>query len=446
MNNIQIRFFIVLLLMIAFKEVTAQKNHECPVAYFLVKPLGVNQNYDTLVTFDTLDIKKGRWIQTFDKKGNTLSQVTQTWKNDKWITQNRLSSTYDKNNNQLNLFLESSLISNHLDTVGQYYYTYDSRGNELSELSKICFNNTCMNAESKSSTYDSKGNKLTYLEKEWDSNGWKNKTSWTYKYYPNGNKLSETYKSFHNNLALRGGKKSFTYDANNNVLIELSQDWKNNTWVNSYQIKNSYDSNNNKLNEVLQYWKENVWISNQRENYSYDAMNNLLTHIKEELKYNTWDSILFIKNIYDSKKNKLSELKKYWVTNLNMTNNNIDRTTLTYDTNGNMLTQLFEIFNKNNNTWENYKEETFTYDTVENILSHTILNEHSSSGTNPTRVVFTYNTFNGTTSGKKETLRDNNWTPFQGMSNCELEYHFNKTIKQPLGSYRFEASYISLKQ
>jgi len=90
--------------------------------------------------------------------------------------------------------------------VSQYFYTYDTDGNQLSYLRQNWNGSDWVNSYQVTYTYDTDGNRLSYLSQNWDGSDWVNSYQVTY-----------------------------TYDTDGNRLSYLSQNWDGSDWVNSYQ-------------------------------------------------------------------------------------------------------------------------------------------------------------------------------------------------------------------
>ena len=207
--------------------------------------------------------------------------------------------------------------------------------------------------------------------------------STSYTYYSNnrGGDLTHTMKydvatnmnfvgdtAFNNNLNYLQ-----TFDANNNILTTITQVWSSGAWVNSTNIVYSYNAAGQIASKVYQSWGGASWVNTSEEVYSYNTAGELYLD-----QTNVWNSLTssFLpssQNIYyydgtgrllqevDQTYNSVSGLYDYTsqilytyslITNTTTYSNwtgsafvNNYMYTDTYDSTGDLLTDLYQTFN-----------------------------------------------------------------------------------------------------
>ena len=264
---------------------------------------------------------------TYDSKGNELTEVHQAYSGGSWGNVYRNTMTYDNNSNILTALSENwtggSWVNSFLNT-----YTYDGSGNPVSAVAQMWMNSAWVNSSRNSFTYDNSHRMLTSMAEYWTSGAWLNSNRDTYTYDVNGNLVSTLSDNWINNAWTTSNKETDTYDNNHNQLTTLNQSWFNNAWVNINRTTSTFDGNHNRLTYIAETYSNSAWVASSRITVTYDANNNLLTQLEE-----TW-------------------FNSAWV--------NRTRNTKTYGSNNNMLTLLAEFWT--NNAWVNSSKQLFTYD------------------------------------------------------------------------------------
>ncbi len=125
----------------------------------------------------------------------------------------------------------------------------------------------------------------------------------------------------------------------------------------------------------------------ERHSYTYDTKGNLLTKLIEVYDYPSYMGYLRFTNTYDLQGNISRAVTEIW---LNTAWVNSNSHTYTTDTEGNILTDLSQTWS--NGEWVNNFNDTYTYDSKNNIL--TDINEKWLNGTweNYFRNTYTYDT------------------------------------------------------
>jgi hypothetical protein len=100
-------------------------------------------------------------------------------------------------------------------------------------------------------TYDTNGNQLTDLVEYWQNIVWVNCYKYTYTYNANGNMLTYLSESWQNNAWINWEKYTYTYDANGNSLTGKHEQWVNNNWVMSSNVYINFYYSSNKIVELV---------------------------------------------------------------------------------------------------------------------------------------------------------------------------------------------------
>jgi len=268
-------------------------------------------NWDTIITYDTLNVKQQRLTQTFDANYNVLSLLIEQWLSNAWTSLYRYSYTYDINGNILIEFVEE-WQSNIWVNYTRNTYTYDISGNILTKLYEQWQSNAWANLYKFSFTYDSNGNMLTRLYEKWQNNSWVNYSRYTYTYDNNNNRLTWLYEQWQNNSWVNCNNSIYTYDSNNNLLTEFVEDWINNAWGNSWNYIYSYDTNGKMLTWLGDQWLNSTWENSFIHNYSYDVNGNMLSDVEEIFQNNIWVNFIRFIYTYDANENSLTGELEGW--------------------------------------------------------------------------------------------------------------------------------------
>jgi hypothetical protein len=284
--------------------------------------------YDTIITFDSLDVFLYRYTQTFDMNGNIVTNKVEEWMDYFWFARQEESFTYDINGNQISslkvliirannsdIFIESEKITSTYDIKGKKLtklmesivgtidikntYSYDIKGNLQTQLNEInirlteVLNDNWMNVSKFTYTYDNYGKILTELKENWKvEDAWEKKTKKVYTYDKSNNILVLLSKKWQSDTWTDTLKSTYTYDGSGNKLMDLCEFWLNNTWANSFRHNFTYDINGNMLSDLIEVWLNDNWINNERYTYTYDVNGNSLS-----AKYEKWQNGIWKPNI-----------------------------------------------------------------------------------------------------------------------------------------------------
>lgn len=433
-------FLIIGLLNLYSLNVNSQEKHRSPVAYILVKEFGGKQNFDTLVTFDTIGNKVDRWVQTFDKQGNTLTQTKEKWNNNKWITENQITSTFDKAGNQLTCFLASNKKSITYDA--QYFYKYDSKGNELSESAKMCYGGKCEDGSMRIFTYDSRGNKLTKIEKEWKDNQWIITNECFYSYDKKGNMLSETYKSYHNKLLMTGGRYTYQYNQKGKLINKIGETLIDGLWVLNHRLIYTFDEFDNELSMTHQRYDNGNWINLQREVCTYDSKSNKLSKTEEDWKNGSWKTKLISEWEYDSLKRVITQEISSPEIGIPLV---ISRLTYQYNNDeGNLTEQRY--YTRQNGRLVFVELINQDYNKRGMLIRREIQSFGEGNHGKTIRYEYTYDENNSSVVGKVDKIVGETYTPTQIVNDSGLGFYFDNKNKMPTyHCHRFKASLVSVK-
>ena len=87
-------------------------------------------------------------------------------------------------------------------------------------------------------TYDVNNNMIEYLWQDWDGSNWVNYWKYTYTYDMNNNLIEGIEQNWNGSNWVNDRKRTYTYDGNNNRIEQLLQTWDGFNWVNYW--KNTY--------------------------------------------------------------------------------------------------------------------------------------------------------------------------------------------------------------
>lgn len=245
--------------------------------------------------------------------------------------------------------------------------------------------------------------------------------------------LYDSYEQFAYNPTIeqweKYSKTSFTYDANNFIQQRTEKRWNstNSVYENYFQVFLIY-TNGVLMQDISQQWSGTAWINNSKNNYEYDSNNNQTKKTNSD-----WDAINDVwendyQNIYTyTGNNKTEQVNQLW-NSATLVWDNSSRHVYTYNTNGNQLTDRYDIwvasawqysyrttntYNSNNlktlylsedwdnggMVWENDYRYIYSYDGNDNQTNYTMQNwdDIASAWENEEKTDYTYDSFNSTT-------------------------------------------------
>jgi hypothetical protein len=317
-------------------------------------------NWDTIVTYDTLNAILERRLQTFDTKGNVLTKTIEKRLSNSWVSDKKYTYSYDADSRLQNT-LYQSWLNNSWSNHESYTYYYDISGFLTTYLYEEWQNNSWVNANRESYTYDADGNRLSYLEEKWIDNNWRNYNKGTFTYNQNGKVLTFFHQVWMENNWMNACRFTSTYGASGNLLVYTFEMWITDKWENFQRSFFIYDSGNNKLSETVENWETNSWINSRKNIYTYDPEGLELTNTYLIWQTNQWINLQKDSLVYDEFGNQSTKFIKLWEVNEWVYRG---RFTYIYDDNGNALNGQYEkllaccwtpeiewlpLFSKNNN-------------------------------------------------------------------------------------------------
>lgn len=283
-------------------------------------------------------------------------------------------------------------------------------------------------------TYDANNNQTNELGQQWFVNKWWNYFQYTYVYDLDNNMINETDLYYTDTTNICDNDYSLnricTYDTNNNMTDSINQRWNytSNSWANSTKYTFTYDTNINMIKKLYQLSSGGVgWINDRQWTYTYNSHNDIKSELQSYFDGSTWNSSNQILYTYDIYYNMIKALEKVingsWV--------NSYQTIWTYDTNNNIISQLYQYWN--GNSWENNIICSCTYDLNNNRTSVFQQNWNGSAWENAFITYYTYNTNNNLigeyrqswVSGAWENWCEFIWTICGDNNNCMRTQNFN---------------------
>lgn len=207
-------------------------------------------------------------------------------------------------------------------------------------------NGTPTNTNLYENTYDAENRLIQEVVKEWLNGAWTNADRETNTYGPYGitNVLVEQW----NGSAWEGSYRiSYTYDAEGNETSGQRDIWSGGMWVGSVKTISTYNANNQRTTKVTQNLVSNNWRNQSRDNFTFDSEGNVISAI-----YESWNTV---NNVWQFS----------------------SRVFLTYTATGKLATQVRQAYTNGN--WVEDTRETWTYNGQGNLTGN--LKETYASGT-----------------------------------------------------------------
>ncbi len=216
-----------------------------------------NANLISIVSLiDTL--QNGQWenyqqeLNTYNTNGNELTNLSQFWENGQWMTYSTDTSTYDINRNRLTNISENwnngQMIQYDSDTC-----TYDANGHKLTDLNENNFNPSQPSKTLDTYTYNQNGNKISDLTQTWSSGQWVNIMLNTYTYDAGGHQLADSNDIWGSQwiFTTRGSK---TYNGSGQLTVDSTIEWTGSQSILTQLLVNTYDANGNLISSFQQGW------------------------------------------------------------------------------------------------------------------------------------------------------------------------------------------------
>jgi hypothetical protein len=298
---------------------------------------------------------RDKWLYTYDKSGNCLSDIRRHWLNNTWV----------------------------LDEKGTY--TYDNMGNQLTSLSDQWLNNAWVNSNRITNTYDKSDNQLTHLTEWWSNNEWINSERLTYNYNDKNNELSFLWEHWINGAWVNMRRFTYSYDESGNCIASLCQTGDNGEWVNQEKDSYTFDNSGNNLTYNIEFWTEGVWQNSRRGNYTYDNNGNSLSGLFEQWKNDSWEGVERYTSDYDNAGDQIKSLNETysdgkWVNSY----------LYLYSYDNNEHKSVYTGFIWTNDAWKNYSRYSYIEDMSGNRLYELLEGGVDSSWVNVYKDNYTY--------------------------------------------------------
>jgi hypothetical protein len=223
----------------------------------------------------------GRWVnyvrdtRTYDFKNHQLSWLHEGWMNGQWVNEFRNMCTYDFNGHLLSdvwdEWLEGELVRSDRTT-----YTYDSTGNLLASFYEHWAGELLLDSERSTYTWDYDGNLLSQLiEQRWTNGQWEYASHFTFTYDSRGNRLSELEERWSNGVWVNSCRTTYGYDSNEHLLLWLYEQWQGGHWVAEWRYTTIYDHSGNQLSTLYEQWESQQLVDGWRSTCTYDSHRNL---------------------------------------------------------------------------------------------------------------------------------------------------------------------------
>lgn len=270
-----------------------------------------------------------RWISTFDSKGNQLTELYQFYSSNTFENSKLITKTYNANDKVLSS-LEQTYDAGNSQWVNNKKFELSYTGNNVADSA--------------------------YFTWSAGSSSWQEDVRLTYTYNGQGKILSSLFKE----LTVNKSKREFTYDANGNETKNEFFSWSSGAWVPINKEEKTYNAGNNMLTFSIFNYNQGTmtYDKGSQYGYTYDANGN------ETLKETrNWDGSQYVASLRNG---------KTWSTN--------------------KLTQTTVQFN--NAGWVTAERDDYVYN-AQNLLSQMI--RYRLQGGPPTlqidsRLNYTYNT------------------------------------------------------
>lgn len=291
---------------------------------------------DTITSFDTLNTRAQRAINTCDTNGNILTKLLQIYANNEWVNSYQYSYSYDANGNVLirlyekweNIYRVTNTIDvngNIIFGIGENWYsdtdtwgnyakatmTYDANGNLLTRLNQSWNYYGWENYIKDTFVYDDNGNVLVKITEVWENDSWNNETRITNTYNSSNkitSRLSES--AYYSGPYQNSGRNTYTYDANGNLIVLLTESWQSNSWANLSKTTYTVDANGDVISLIIENWENSVWVFGSKDSYEYDANGNSIKGKTEHVINSFWKPYYwyfglpyYLNGIYDNYSN-----------------------------------------------------------------------------------------------------------------------------------------------
>jgi len=277
-----------------------------------------------------------------------------------------------------------------------------------------------------------------------------------YTYSINGLQTENLLKDSLNGIWVNNSRTQQTFNANDKVTQQLSQQWKNNTWRNTVRYLYSYDLNNNLLTNVPQLWDtlNSSWILNGFiQSYVYDINNNNIKRVQSYWNIGVVSDSIKFTMTYNANGNELTNLTENWTTSNPMWRNG-QLSSNSYNTNNQKDSTYKIIWNVTNSSWDTSYLDTYTYNTAGNLIELINHNRIWPNWGNSIKYTYTFDSNNNRTSQNRFTWdqTSSSWSPnvertdvynTNNLVTYSLTKNYNSTVGGVVNAYQANYTYDS---
>lgn len=259
----------------------------------------------------------------------------------------------------------------------------------------------------------------------------------------NGNNLSCLTKHCNGTNCNNASRQTYTYSTEGYLLTFLTENLRGSQWEAYEKYTHIYDSSGKKHRSIKEFCSQGVWMTSGFTNYIYDTNGNLITELGIAVHNYVGNPIPDTSNssrtsyTYDSSGNTLSNTHEYWSATYwrpderktytyNLKNKKLStlteygnnnawivrgRSTYTYNSVDSVTSALYEIWR--NGAWVNGGITILTYDTNGNFLSNNYKYWAGNKWVDDYIHVYAYNENGNSISGKYEKYINNEWQPYK---------------------------------
>lgn len=176
------------------------------------------------------------------------------------------------------------------------------------------------------------------------------------------------------------------YDGKNRIISSIQQEWDTDSWewINSVKSTYIYNSSDLMTTMLMEGWEDTEWVNVMRTTMTYDT-NKDQTSLKTEMWFMGIIMTTLTTLTYDANHNVLTEITQ---TEMLGPLTNVSKEIFTYDTNNNLLTAIHQAWETD--SWVNDTYTVNTYDSHDNLLTTTNQNWETGAWINADKRTFTY--------------------------------------------------------
>jgi hypothetical protein len=259
-----------------------------------------SQNYTTMTmeTWESSNWKKAvRQTNTYDSKGNILTNATDTWNSTTLVWDKTALTTYTLNaNSTVASTLTQLWNQNKWEDSQSAIYTYDASGNNLLTLkTRIYLGTVWLDNSLTTNTYNGSNQRTQSISQALDMLTMQLKNSWqiTFSYNADGTESQSIHKNYNSGTSQwdTQSRTTYTYNTSKKVITMLSEDYKSGNWVNDTKSTTTYNADNT-IKEVLsQEWDAtgSAWKDDSKELFTYQSGKNTQI-LTQEWKGTVWEN------------------------------------------------------------------------------------------------------------------------------------------------------------